>query len=1513
MKNKFVLMLACLLTAGAWFTPPLCAENEQLTAAGGNDYIVWEPQIGDPSQIKSNSISIADAADYANLIDNNVETIFHSIWDASMQNAGITADEWVTKLATLSGGVNSDPGYHFLQVEFIEPVSSFRFEYKGRNSTWLFDNPNDIAIYATNDPGLGANATNSNQDQWTFITELTPENGNFPGNVVWITEPYESPEITLTEPFKYVRFVVKGTTNMNTNTSRTFAAPEVTGVTFAISEFQVYSPREATGSRDILQALVDSINTMLPTYDFVVGTDPGYADDTKYSTIKTLFEEAQTALLDNLSEEELADYVVRLRNGLADFLATGINPVVTGYYNIVCAYPGYEQKQGKTKSMGVNSQKQLIWEDTDPMKAAQLWLVTKLDNGNYSIQNVASGEYIGAQDPNDNPILMTPAHSVDQIFIWEKQYAGQFHIANVLDSTSYHTSGHSSGSGLTGRITPYPVKGNSQGTWYMRRVTDQEIIDKLVSEGSASLMKNAMRLALDSAIASRSKANEYAPLITRAEQLSSNAQSADPYDYSSFANLIDGNTSTIFHSIWEAGFASPVALGDSYGWHNLQVALDEPVAKMILGFSGRVTTGTYTDTPDHITVYGTNDDALGASTAAADSSKWTMIVDMTNEEYDFPPNGSGAVYESPVIDFGGQSYKYLRFAVMHTTTMNPGNSRAGAFASPQATGVTFNLSEFQVYDANPTEKSQYFTVPGMKEACDALDEAIAAAQAKLESGDITDADISALRAAYALVDEIYVDRNEVFDELSALLETANNVYDVALGSRVALITDASQINTNSLDDGPNTGYASIAALIDGDKSTIFHSVWDAVMANPDITVDEWETQLTNNYPSSTGAGYHNLGVALKEPVSSFSFEYYGRDAIWHDNPTDIEIYATNDAELYEDVSASSSSSWTKITELTEGFPMDIAYEVPYTSPQINLGGEYKYIRFVIKNSCLANQGGTAGRVFSAPDVTGITWSVTEFQMYTGLAAESIQYNYIPEVRTAADELKALIDLYGQYTAQDITSRTPVEELSAAIKKLQEAYVDTTELVELYDEYKQLAAVSEEGETVGYVDSYAEIEKFDALLDEARALVSPKQPTKEQVNNATAMVKSGYDEFMSHVILPEPYAWYLIRSGVTDENYQYAINQPVFLADVSAGAQLRIGNYPMDDTGNEYLDVYAIWRLVPVGGNELAPEGQEVKPWEQKYAIQSLGTGQYWGAYRGQGAAYSPLMSNEQTPYNISYYGKGCFALQQDGVEDPFDRIKADGTEFVVLNYPANSGDQQSWKFDRVDEETDLVQINWFPAQSTSIVTLPIDLTGDYALNNLNSYVETYVVNSVVKDGNTGDGEPSYTLTLTAKDEFKAGEPFVLVTTAEPDENGQQPLAFLLPPAEAGAITDTSAVDCNGLVGTLEGMNISGQASLYFDDSELNVCSSSAVFVPGRSGYIDVARVQDLGGSIDKTISINGVINNIANVEISAGDNASVDVYTVDGVLLKRNVKVAEATKNLPKGIYIVGKKKVLVK
>ncbi len=47
-------------------------------------------------------------------------------------------------------------------------------------------------------------------------------------------------------------------------------------------------------------------------------------------------------------------------------------------------------------------------------------------------------------------------------------------------------------------------------------------------------------------------------------------------------------------------------------------------------------------------------------------------------------------------------------------------------------------------------------------------------------------------------------------------------------------------------------------------------------------------------------------------------------------------------------------------------------------------------------------------------------------------------------------------------------------------------------------------------------------------------------------------------------------------------------------------------------------------------------------------------------------------------------------------------------------------------------------------------------------------------------------------------------------------------------------------------------------------------------------------------------------------DAAADNNERVDVYTIEGYCIKKNVKASDATKNLRKGIYIIGEKKVVV-
>lgn len=70
---------------------------------------------------------------------------------------------------------------------------------------------------------------------------------------------------------------------------------------------------------------------------------------------------------------------------------------------------------------------------------------------------------------------------------------------------------------------------------------------------------------------------------------------------------------------------------------------------------------------------------------------------------------------------------------------------------------------------------------------------------------------------------------------------------------------------------------------------------------------------------------------------------------------------------------------------------------------------------------------------------------------------------------------------------------------------------------------------------------------------------------------------------------------------------------------------------------------------------------------------------------------------------------------------------------------------------------------------------------------------------------------------------------------------------------------------------------------------------------------------EIGESVMKTcdIIVLGLSTEVSEIFIEEEDNL-VDIYTLNGILVKHNVK-PEAIKELPKGIYVVGDKKLLVK
>ena len=1266
--------------------------------------------------------------------------------------------------------------------------------------------------------------------------------------------------------------------------------------------WNIYYAIQDNSPEALLEELLQKATTESETYQY--GTNPGDCDPDALNNFLLALDEANN-MFDG-GEHTDAEYKAAYDKLLAAEKAVENTfvPFTDGYYNIVSAYSPFMTTQSKDKAWRINDTGALIWEDLNEEDPAQLFKITKLADGNYRIYNVAAGKYVnGSQTAAlSETILASDAVTPEQI-LTPLGCSGQWTISNTGCDITYYAGSNESGSGLTGNVITWGAGISSAAAWRLNKVTDETLLAKLLQSGDREAIKNTLTAGLSSATATYNKCFDHDPLVTDAKQFSSNCSS--DADYSSFEHLIDGKTDYHynFHSIWNTAMAETstteelwksvladlvannsknIAVGT--GYHNLQVALNAPVSKFFFRYINRTGTS-YIDNPTDIEIYATNDDALGASTDQADIEKWTRITELTEG---FPSYVQGAEYKSPDIDLGA-SYKYIRFVIKATSQMN--KKRARYFYVPDITGVTWNVGEFQLYNTDYAATSEYAKVAGMKDACDKLKVEMDAIQTKLDNGTGQYSDTTALYAATKAVAALYVNRDSLMNALTASLNEANTLYASVLNTSVKLVNNASQFSTNSSSADDESSFAH---LIDGNTSTVYHSRWTSLMKSDTVTEEQWikdQQEWAASTPGNiaVGIGYHNLQVKFDYPVDSLYFTYTGvPSATYHDNPNDISIYVTNDDALGASTNNEDEGDWTEITELTDGFPANTSL-AKYTSPMINFGGSYKYIRLVMRNTTnaiYAKDQATIDRLFMEPELTGVTWNASEMQFYTVVDSSRLQYKYDAAFRTEADRLKQLITTAEGIKTLELYDGSQNAAIQAQIAKLRGLVVNTDTLRNLYLMYSKMATTTTVGQEIGQADGQSAIDAFRSAIDKAYATVDFQKPALQDVSNAVKAMNTAYDAFFAHIAKPKANVWYNIVSASSSLAYE---DQPIHMNTGNTSTKLAFGGYSEDKSMEE--DALAAWRLVPIEGQDNA------------YAIQLMANGQYFGPYRGDGADNAPLLSHAKTAYNLIYNGNGAFRLRQADDNGYLNSLRADADNASVINADAVADDEQGWEF-RAITNSDM-QLPLFKNNTIQVLVLPFATKGDAALEALNEGIKTYAVKSLTFN------DEDKRLELTDKTDFEAGEPMILVigdATATPSED-----VFTLYVKSPATVTDTSAIVANGLVGTLENKSQHVNNVGYFLNNALINTGSRTLSLNALGGYIDPHAVTDAGGSADLTIDAADVINSITAPTTRDESLKKVSVYTIDGVLVRRGIKADEARTGLGKGIYIIGGKKVIIK
>ena len=715
-----------------------------------------------------------------------------------------------------------------------------------------------------------------------------------------------------------------------------------------------------------------------------------------------------------------------------------------------------------------------------------------------------------------------------------------------------------------------------------------------------------------------------------------------------------------------------------------------------------------------------------------------------------------------------------------------------------------------------------------------------------------------------------VEQNKMNQRLARLIKKAKT--DVEGVQTMSGITFNGEYNSNAAGlvkefeaaNSVETAEGKPEWAFDGKLNTYFHTMWHADKAPQ----DDWHWVQVD------------LGKAVKELYVKFSYRHNNNNS----NPSRYSFVAAEDDKLDAPQWMDTLAEDTAIYAYATPFP-DNLRDSTTCIQKVTFSRPAQHVRFVVTRTH-ANQV----RGF------GPTWHVSELRFYDAAeCVESPLYAMVPQ--EVKDALNTVMTNAQAEVDGAVATEATYEALEAALEAFWDAYPSPKHLNSMMETAEKMHEIAVEGTDLGYFEEGAK-DAFWAVIEEIKAKME-KPLGLAELEVCEKQLKEAIDTFNSKLHVPESGKVYRILSAAHPKD---------------DGSEDKLIGSVVASLNADLLHGTPVWRYdVNEGVSERFNTLWYVEKDEAGYSFKNLANGYYMGnPYEGLTEEELEELSFDEVGYSttpkhfsfISGIDAGTFILQMK--EGQFINLQPTGN---VVHWHGGYTSRGSWfTFEEVTEDDfeATYRIDAAPGQ-TQIKALPVNL--GYVYGNNNSALKVLgVKDGVIQLEEYAEGEV-----------IAAGTPFIITTDAADEENGviaeNSILADLVDTDLESQLSleyNYSPVEQNGLISTAVRFDLEAGYG-FLNDGKVMVSEGGETVAAGSGFFNKTLPTVTEEGSFQLILEgdITGEGTGVQNIKVVK--NEASDVYTISGVKVRDNVKAGVATKGLPKGVYIVGGKKVIVK